>query len=210
MGLEDGAQSHVHHTRQVVCHWVLTSIFCQYMLWDLPVFGSSGYPEQVILWVPPILGSLTSGLSILTCEAHTMCTCHSPSPSSALIFLSRVLLCCTVCQGCYSPEHMDWAAEGRLQLTRWLCFLVSRLEERESEMKKEYNALHQRHTEVGAGGYPAGMRVGVNCYGYTLPFAADLWSLLIPSLFNRKLSAMFFRCLVPKRIVLSKHSTSEF
>lgn len=30
-----------------------------------------------------------------------------------------------------------------------LCFLVSRLEERESEMKKEYNALHQRHTEVG-------------------------------------------------------------
>lgn len=34
--------------------------------------------------------------------------------------------------------------------TRRLCFLVSRLEERESEMKKEYNALHQRHTEVGA------------------------------------------------------------
>lgn len=33
---------------------------------------------------------------------------------------------------------------------RGLCLLVSRLEERESEMKKEYNALHQRHTEVGA------------------------------------------------------------
>lgn len=31
----------------------------------------------------------------------------------------------------------------------WNLFLaVSRLEERESEMKKEYNALHQRHTEV--------------------------------------------------------------
>ncbi len=26
--------------------------------------------------------------------------------------------------------------------------VVSRLEERESDMKKEYNALHQRHTEV--------------------------------------------------------------
>lgn len=25
---------------------------------------------------------------------------------------------------------------------------VTRLEERESDMKKEYNALHQRHTEV--------------------------------------------------------------
>lgn len=33
---------------------------------------------------------------------------------------------------------------------QWLCLPVSRLEERESEMKKEYNALHQRHTEVGA------------------------------------------------------------
>lgn len=31
-----------------------------------------------------------------------------------------------------------------------LCLPVSRLEERESEMKKEYNALHQRHTEVSA------------------------------------------------------------
>lgn len=30
-----------------------------------------------------------------------------------------------------------------------LLLAVSRLEERESEMKKEYNALHQRHTEVG-------------------------------------------------------------
>lgn len=32
-----------------------------------------------------------------------------------------------------------------------LCILisVSRLEEREAELKKEYNALHQRHTEVG-------------------------------------------------------------
>lgn len=30
-----------------------------------------------------------------------------------------------------------------------LLLVVSRLEERESEMKKEYNALHQRHTEVG-------------------------------------------------------------
>ncbi|CAJ0957571.1 unnamed protein product [Ranitomeya imitator] len=28
------------------------------------------------------------------------------------------------------------------------CISVSRLEERESEMKKEYNALHQRHTET--------------------------------------------------------------
>lgn len=36
-----------------------------------------------------------------------------------------------------------------------LCLLVSRLEERESEMKKEYNALHQRHTEVGAQPRPA-------------------------------------------------------
>lgn len=29
-----------------------------------------------------------------------------------------------------------------------LCVSVTRLEERESDMKKEYNALHQRHTEV--------------------------------------------------------------
>ena len=28
------------------------------------------------------------------------------------------------------------------------CLAVSRLEEREAELKKEYNALHQRHTEV--------------------------------------------------------------
>lgn len=28
------------------------------------------------------------------------------------------------------------------------CFAVTRLEERESDMKKEFNALHQRHTEV--------------------------------------------------------------
>lgn len=28
------------------------------------------------------------------------------------------------------------------------CLQVTRLEERESDMKKEYNALHQRHTEV--------------------------------------------------------------
>lgn len=27
-------------------------------------------------------------------------------------------------------------------------FLVGRLEEREVELKKEYNSLHQRHTEV--------------------------------------------------------------
>lgn len=31
-----------------------------------------------------------------------------------------------------------------------LCLAVTRLEERESDMKKEYNALHQRHTEVGS------------------------------------------------------------
>lgn len=30
-----------------------------------------------------------------------------------------------------------------------LSFSVSRLEEREAELKKEYNALHSRHTEVG-------------------------------------------------------------
>ncbi|XP_035771257.1 C-Jun-amino-terminal kinase-interacting protein 3 [Neolamprologus brichardi] len=29
-----------------------------------------------------------------------------------------------------------------------VCFTVTRLEERESDMKKEYNALHQRHTEM--------------------------------------------------------------
>lgn len=29
-----------------------------------------------------------------------------------------------------------------------ICLSVTRLEERESDMKKEYNALHQRHTEV--------------------------------------------------------------
>lgn len=29
-----------------------------------------------------------------------------------------------------------------------VCLSVTRLEERESDMKKEYNALHQRHTEV--------------------------------------------------------------
>lgn len=30
----------------------------------------------------------------------------------------------------------------------FLSYPVSRLEEREAELKKEYNALHQRHTEV--------------------------------------------------------------
>lgn len=76
-----------------------------------------------------------------------------------------------------------------MQLTQWLCFLVSRLEERESEMKKEYNALHQRHTEVGASGYSAGVRVGFNCQGCVLPLAADLWSLLLIPLFSRQLIA---------------------
>lgn len=180
-GFGDGAQGHVDHTRQVVCYWVLTSIFCWHVLWDLPVFGSFQLPWAVL----PVLLSLTAGLSVLTCEAHTTRTCQSPSPSSTLTFLSGVLFCCVAGPGCYSPEHMDQALEGRLQLTWWLCFLVSRLEERESEMKKEYNALHQRHTEVGTSGYPA----GINCYSYTLPLAADLWSLLIPLLFGRELSA---------------------
>lgn len=150
---------------------------------------ASSYPEQMLLSVPRVLVSLIAGLSVLTCEAHTTRTCHSPSPSHTLTFLSRVLFCCAVGPGRYSPEHMDRAVEGRLQLTWWLCFLVSRLEERESEMKKEYNALHQRHTEVGTSGFPEGMKVGFNCYGYTLPFAAALWSLLLPSLCGRKLSA---------------------
>lgn len=44
----------------------------------------------------------------------------------------------------YVLSYEGWT----VQLTLWLCFPVSRLEERESEMKKEYNALHQRHTEV--------------------------------------------------------------
>lgn len=39
------------------------------------------------------------------------------------------------------------------------CLPVSRLEERESEMKKEYNALHQRHTEVSAQPWSARMDV---------------------------------------------------
>lgn len=30
----------------------------------------------------------------------------------------------------------------------FVSYPVSRLEEREAELKKEYNALHQRHTEV--------------------------------------------------------------
>lgn len=33
-------------------------------------------------------------------------------------------------------------------MTNYIFHLVSRLEEREAELKKEYNTLHQRHTEV--------------------------------------------------------------
>lgn len=66
-----------------------------------------------------------------------------------------------------SREHVLSYEGWTVQLTQWLCFPVSRLEERESEMKKEYNALHQRHTEVGASGQPSGLRAGINCCGCT-------------------------------------------
>lgn len=67
-----------------------------------------------------------------------------------------------------------------MQLTQWLCFPVSRLEERESEMKKEYNALHQRHTEVGASGQPAGQS-RYQLLRLHLAFTTGLWSLLLLS-----------------------------
>lgn len=60
----------------------------------------------------------------------------------------------------------------------WLCFLVSRLEERESEMKKEYNALHQRHTEVGVPATGPGPRGSGKAPHVGL--AADLGCLFIP------------------------------
>lgn len=64
-----------------------------------------------------------------------------------------------------------------------LCFPVSRLEERESEMKKEYNALHQRHTEVGARPASASSPDSCGC----LPTWGGLWAAsfsgdLLPSL----------------------------
>lgn len=58
-----------------------------------------------------------------------------------------------MCLFCSISFETSLVALGRLICTLangWNLFLiVSRLEERESEMKKEYNALHQRHTEVG-------------------------------------------------------------
>lgn len=59
--------------------------------WSSPLFSvgtcskiylgleASGYSEQILLSVPPVLVSLTTGLSVLTCEAHTTCTCPSSS-----------------------------------------------------------------------------------------------------------------------------------
>lgn len=46
--------------------------------------------------------------------------------------------------------HVRIETNRCLSVLTYRCFslVVSRLEERESDMKKEYNALHQRHTEV--------------------------------------------------------------
>jgi uncharacterized membrane protein YcjF (UPF0283 family) len=45
--------------------------------------------------------------------------------------------------------HSAVTMGGWLTLILFIWVSVTRLEERESDMKKEYNALHQRHTEVG-------------------------------------------------------------
>uniref|UniRef100_A0A8B9G8H7 C-Jun-amino-terminal kinase-interacting protein 3 n=1 Tax=Amazona collaria TaxID=241587 RepID=A0A8B9G8H7_9PSIT len=46
-------------------------------------------------------------------------------------------------------EHLEFQTRQLELKAKNYADQISRLEERESEMKKEYNALHQRHTEVG-------------------------------------------------------------
>lgn len=63
--------------------------------------------------------------------------------------LTRVSLCTTL--NCiHSYAHIDTNRDLSIFLyaSVFPSLVVSRLEERESDMKKEYNALHQRHTEV--------------------------------------------------------------
>lgn len=62
-----------------------------------------------------------------------------------------------------------------------VCVAVSRLEERESEMKKEYNALHQRHTEVG----PRGCDSPAHGHGRPRPQAASRRAGAFPDLAPR-------------------------
>lgn len=49
--------------------------------------------------------------------------------------------------------------DAKTQLNRRIPVSVARLEERELDLKKEYNSLHQRHTEVnGSKKAPAGRK----------------------------------------------------
>ncbi|XP_077130811.1 C-Jun-amino-terminal kinase-interacting protein 3 isoform X5 [Ranitomeya variabilis] len=48
----------------------------------------------------------------------------------------------------YQVESLEFQARQQELKTKNYADQISRLEERESEMKKEYNALHQRHTEM--------------------------------------------------------------
>lgn len=65
-----------------------------------------------------------------------------------------------VAMRCYYSNHSTTADVFRVEFEQvvtlqtdslFLVNAVSRFEERESELKKEYNALHQRHTEVNVG-----------------------------------------------------------
>ena len=57
----------------------------------------------------------------------------------------------------WSLSGANWLPETELVL----CSVsVGRLEERELELKKEYNSLHQRHTEVRGGGRMEGEEGG--------------------------------------------------
>lgn len=58
---------------------------------------------------------------------------------------------------CLSGAFANWPPEAELVL----CSVsVGRLEERELELKKEYNSLHQRHTEVRGRGRMEGEEGG--------------------------------------------------
>ncbi|PIO36622.1 hypothetical protein AB205_0209300, partial [Aquarana catesbeiana] len=48
----------------------------------------------------------------------------------------------------YQVESLEFQSRQQELKTKNYADQISRLEERESEMKKEYNALHQRHTEM--------------------------------------------------------------
>lgn len=75
-----------------------------------------------------------------------------------------------------------------------LSFSVSRLEEREAELKKEYNALHSRHTEVSNEDYSLVVICAQGeiccCLGYQVPSHPGVLKVCCP-LFNTLLLGVF-------------------